>query len=187
METQQVSAKPKPYHTVNGQWPEGTNEGRSLKPTPQEALDAAKKLYTVAMEGKTWSGKWELTSGNRYTWPRYGTFRVNPDQRGGGWHELVHCISHYAARRLYNEGHGPRHRFIERTLIQHVVDNGWLDGALKKEERPKATKTTQMKRIAELARINQRIARWSTKMKRAQTALKKLEASKKRYERLLAN
>lgn len=98
------------YQGVNRSWPEGTSDGRNLKPTPQEALSAARRLYRFALK-KPFKGKMKLTSGNRYTWIRSGVFYVNPDYRGGGWHELVHLISHQMAQRLYpnHPSHGGRH------------------------------------------------------------------------------
>jgi hypothetical protein len=54
------------YVSVNGKWPEGTNDGRNIVPDGQEAISACKRLYRRAF-GKPWSGKWELTTGNRYT------------------------------------------------------------------------------------------------------------------------
>ena len=125
------------YSSVNGAWPEGTNDGRDIVPTPQEALSGFKRLYRKAM-GRPYKGKLHLVSGNRHTWygEKPGTINVNPNEQsrgsrfhgGGGWHEIVHSVSHMASRRLYNEGHGPRHAFIERELIKMVVDGGWLEG-----------------------------------------------------------
>jgi hypothetical protein len=55
------------YHSVNSRWPEGTHEGRDLRPSPQEAVAAARRLYRFAMK-KPFPGKVRITSGNRYTW-----------------------------------------------------------------------------------------------------------------------
>ncbi len=47
------------------------------------------------------------------------------------------------------------------------------------------TRSTRIKRMAALAKINQRLRRWKTRLKRAQTMVSKLEASARRYDRLL--
>jgi len=167
------------YDSVNGQWPEGTACGTAIKPTPQEAMAGAKRLYRKAM-GRPFRGKVKLTSGRRDTAIRRGVLYVNPDWRGGGWHEIVHSISHHASYRLYREAHGPRHAFIERELISYVVKSGWLEGKLRRPEQPKAEidiKTVRHHRI--LARIEA----WERKKKRAESALKKLERQRRYYER----
>lgn len=169
------------YQGVNRSWPEGTNDGRDLKPTPQEALSAAKRLYRFALK-KPFKGKMKLTSGNRYTWIRSGVFYVNPDLNGtGGWHELVHLISHQMAQRIYPNApsHGDRHAFVEREMINYVVSSGWLDGKLKSKVRPKAAPDP-------IAPIDIKIKRWETKRKRAETALKKLRRQRAYYEKKLA-
>lgn len=171
------------YESVNQSWPEGTNDGRDLKPTPQEALAGAKRLYRIAM-GKPWTGPVKITSGRNYTWPRRGVLLVNPDQRGGGWHEIVHSLSHLAARRLYNEAHGPRHAWVERQLIQAVVTKGWLNGSLKRK--PSEPKPPVDLRQQKLASINAKLKRWQSKLKRSQNAIKKLERQRRHHERQLA-
>jgi len=174
------------YGSVNGQWPDGTNDGRDIIPTLEEAMSGAKRLYRVAM-GKPFRGTMKATSGRRHTWIRRHVFYVNPNEKrwagssiNGGWHEIVHSISHMAARRLYREGHGPRHAWIEKQLIAHVVRSGWLDGKLKRE--PREAKLVDPK-AEKLVGIEARIKRWQAKQKRAQTALRKLERQLKYYER----
>ena len=54
------------YERVNGAWPEGTNDGRDLKPTPQEALAGAKRLYRKAF-GRPYKGKFIIATGNGRT------------------------------------------------------------------------------------------------------------------------
>lgn len=166
------------YISVNGKWPEGTNDGRDIIPTEQEAISACKRLYRRAM-GKPFIGKFKITSGRRYTWIRNGVFYVNPNQKSwagnGGWHEIVHMISHIASSRRYNENHGSRHASIERDLIQYVVEQGWLDGKLKTKAAPKPDKKT-----AKLDSVASRIKKWESKLKRAETALRKLRRTEKR-------
>ena len=176
------------YERVNGAWPEGTNDGRDLKPTPQEALAGAKRLYRKAF-GRPYKGKFILATGNRRTW--YGsdrmTIRVNPDEQnkwrgGGGWHEIVHSISHMAANRLYGEAHGPRHAFLERELIDYVVSSGWLEGKLKRPVKPKPDIDPKEQRRKQ---ILSKIDRWERKKARAERALRKLARQRAYYERQL--
>jgi hypothetical protein len=187
------------YSSVNGQWPEGTRDGRDLKPTPKEALAAAKRLYRVGFK-RHFRGKMKLTSGNRRTWIRSGVFYVNPDLgagtidyrsrggviidrgSGGGWHELVHDISHYVTRRLYGDAHGFRHAFIEKEMIKAVVEGGWLEGKLIRPTKPKPPVD---EKALKLQRTLASIKRWRAKEKRAQTALRKLTRKSRYYERQL--
>jgi hypothetical protein len=165
------------YATVNGAWPDG--------PLPKldgpEAVAAAKRLYRFAMK-RAWRGKWRITSGRRYTWPRSGVFYVNPYR---GWHSLVHLLSHYCHRRLH-PGVKPhddmgRHAFLEREMIDYVVKSGWLEGKLKPKAKPKVpVQEVRYRRIIE------RIAAWQAKAKRAETALRKLRRQQRYYERKTA-
>ena len=173
MEATPARAKPTQarYVRVNGTWP---NPLPAL--TSQEAISAAKRLYRFGM-GKAWKGSIRLTSGNRYTWIRYGTFTVNPDK---GWHSLVHDISHLVHQRLHPKlsGHDWRHAHLERSMVALVVGKGWLDGKLRRQPRPKPDiKTVRHQRVLV------RIRAWEMKRKRADTALKKLARQKAYYER----
>jgi hypothetical protein len=172
------------YHAVNGQWPEGTNAGRDLKPTPQEAVSAAKRLYRFALK-KPFRGKIKMTSGRRYTWIRRGVMYVNPDCRGQGWHELVHDLSHLFTHRLFPnaKGHGPQHAFLEKEMIAHVVNSGWLDGKLRSKVREKPPRDVHAER---LARLDASTKRWTTKLRRAETALRKIARQRARLARVKA-
>jgi len=184
-----TEVRPKGYERVNLSWPEGTNDGRDIIPTPQEAMSAAKRLYRFAFK-KPFRGKMQLTSGRRYTWIRRGVFYVNPnymrwDKRNGGWHELVHDFSHYACNRLYptGKGHGPQHAFLEREMVDHVVKSGWLDGKLKSKAKAPAAVEPEDKDAAMLAGIEASRKRWISKQKRAATALRKLKTREAYYRR----
>jgi hypothetical protein len=173
---------PANYTHVNAAWPDNTPA-----PTPQEALSGAKRLYRLAM-GRAYRGKWKLTSGRRHTWPRRGTFYVNPNRIGwgfSGWKEITHSISHHAARRLHPHArpHSGQHAFLERTLAEHVVKSGWLDGKLKRPEQPKAEVD---QRAIRAVRVQARIDTWERKKRRAETALRKLTRQRAYYERQLS-
>lgn len=174
-----TSTKRVRYATVNAAWPETVPI-----PTDAEAISAVKRLYRFAM-GKPWGKKIKLTSGNRYTWPRYGVYRINPKgHHFGGWKDLVHDVSHYCHSRLHpNKGaHDHRHEWLEKEMTHYVVSHGWLDGKLKRDmpEKPKADP-----KQVRYQRVVKRIEAWERKQKRAQTALKKLTRTKTYYERSL--
>lgn len=159
------------YERVNGSWPTQLPEL-----TPQEAVSAARRLYRFGV-GRRFEGSVRVTSGNRYTWTRRGVLYVNPEK---GWTHLVHDLSHYAHRRKNphlkpHEGHA----WLEREMIEHVISRGWLDGKLKREQKPSVNPT-----VGRYTRLCERIERWERKLQRAQTALKKLRKSKARYDRL---
>lgn len=174
------------YDTVNGVWP-----AVLPIPTPEEAARGAKKLYRlgyrIAKEDlpdltstPLKNIKTEITSGNRRTSIRRGVIYVNPTGHFyEGWKDIVHDLSHWTHRRFWprESGHAPRHSYIEKTMIEHVVTSGWLEGALRRPEKPipniKATRA---------ARIAARIKSWEAKKKRAENALKKLRRQAKYYE-----
>lgn len=165
------------YHAVNGQWPD-------VVPalTGPEAIAAAKRLYRFAMK-KSWKGPWKETSGRRYTWPRGRTFFVNPARTGNGletgWRDLVHMMSHYCFRESYptRRPHDPRHLFLEKEMVAYVIEHGWLDGRLKPKGRKARVKPDR------LALVQAAEKRWTTKLRRAQTALKKLTRQRARLAR----
>lgn len=169
------------YEQVNAAWPAGTRDGRDIKPSPEEALSAAKRLYRIAMK-RPFKGAVKLTSGRNYTWVRSGVLYVNPDQNGGGWHEIVHALSHFAVRRLHPTArdHGPQHAFIERMLIEEVVKRGWLDGKLKPKVKPLVSPAALR---AERAR--RALARLMTRRKRIETAIRKRQRQVRYYEKTL--
>lgn len=174
------------YEHVNNAWPSGTNAGRDLKPTEQEAVRAVKLLWRKFM-GEPLRIPVKLTTGRRRTWIRNRVMYVNCDERrwdgGGGWHEIVHSLSHLVAYRLHRgaKNHGTQHHWIEREMVKHVVSSGWLDGKLKRTvtEKPKLdVKAVRAQRVAA------KLARWEAKKKRAETALRKLRRQATYYSRV---
>jgi hypothetical protein len=158
------------YDHVNGKWPETIP---AL--TGDEAVAAAKRLYRFAMK-KSWKGKWKLTSGRRYTWPRGGTFYVNPNRDNwseakAGWQDLVHMMSHYCFRQLmpHRKPHDTRHLYLERDMVEYVIKSGWLDGKLKAPVKPKADPVA-----TKAVGLAARAVRWEAKRRRAETALRKI-------------
>jgi hypothetical protein len=168
------------YHAVNEQWPE-------VMPalTGPEAIAAAKRLFRFGMK-RAYKGKWKLTSGRRFTWPRNGVFYVNPNRTGwgvvNGWHDLVHTMSHYCHRRLHpkHKPHDGRHHFLEKEMVAYVIRSGWLDGRL----RPKSATATKAVKSVPATKLERTVAaekRWTTKLRRAETALRKLRKQRRYY------
>lgn len=169
------------YARVNGAWPS------SLPAlTGPEAVSAFKRLWRKAT-GKPLPKQWriKLTSGNRRN-DLYGNPKViNPE---AGWNPLVHHISHRAHHYVNGsrpdfDPHGTQHAGIERTLIEYVVASGWLDGKLKRKEKP--APTLDDVRAKRRANVAAKLARWQSKEKRAATAIKKLKRTLAYYDRAM--
>ncbi len=178
------------YERVNDAWPAGSNAGRDLKPTGEEAARAIKLLWRKWMK-RPFPYRIKIVSGRTKCWVRGGTFNVNPDEGsfdmgdgarcgGGGWHEVVHSISHLVAYKLHpgTKPHSTQHHFIEREMIEHVVKSGWLDGRLRPKPKPEIDR-----RSLRASRIEAGIKRWQTKLKRAENALRKLRQQQRRMQR----
>lgn len=173
------------YRRVNDQWPD-----QLPKPTPEQAVNAARRLYRWAM-GHTWTGPVRVTSGNRFTWISRGVFNVNPDHRGhgGGWQALVHDLSHYcwwSANHGQEKAHDKGHAKLELAMIKQVIKRGWLNPQPEavKEKAPPPTK--DQIRGDRYERLKAREMSWVRKERRAQNALKKLRRQMRYYERQVA-
>lgn len=156
--------------------------------TAEEAIKAGKLLYRRFYQMRWYQEKGRkpphkltapppttTTSGNRNNWAHRGRLIVNPS---GGWKRLVHELSHYFHQKLrpHDKPHSDSHRHLEKEMIAHVVSSGWLDGKLK--PRPKAPKPVKppVDPVAlELERIAVRTKAWTTKARRAATALTTLK------------
>jgi hypothetical protein len=182
------------YTRVNASWPEKTPAV-----TAPEAIRAARKLYRF-VTGNTLGNPITVTSGNRYTWMRRGVLYVNPD---GGWHRLIHDLSHWLHGRVNvgNKPHDKTHARLELRMRKEALKRGWLGGAL--ADRPpvpatapetaqdalaiiEAPKAPPSAREHRYERTIAGIKRWQAKEKRAKTALKKLVARRRYYERTLS-
>lgn len=153
--------------------------------SPQESIAAARKLYRHAM-GKSWPGKIELTSGNRYTWARRGVLYVNPDKRerqARGLRALIHDISHLCHARLHpgDSSHSPRQARLEGRLVTFALRRGFTEGALKRE--PPAPKPKPDIVQQRHARMVSRRDKWARELERAKRRLAKAEREVREYER----
>jgi hypothetical protein len=175
------------YREVNAAWPTETPV-----PTPHEAMSGVKRLlrraHRLAVEdGALPKGtrlrryRFKTTSGRRVTWPRRGVWYVNPNEnrRAGGWPEIVHSVSHWAQRHYWpnEDPHGPRHVWIEKVLADYAIKN-FLDGQLKRPEKAKPDPADIRRE-----RVQTAIKRWQSKLRRAETALRKLRKREAYYDR----
>src|SRR5205085_9451744 len=150
------------YARVNAAWP------TPLPPlTGPEALRAFRRLYRYAFH-RLPRLPVRLTSGNRRTGRTRTGWAVNP---AGGWHDLVHVLSHYACP----GAHGGAHARMELRLIKQVLRRGWLDGRLKPVSKPPVPPVDQ--RAVRYQRVLAGIARWEAKLRRAERALARLHRS----------
>lgn len=165
------------YARVNAAWPE---ELPTL--TEDEATRAAKKLWRWALG--TDPIPIEITSGNRYTWTHQGKLRVNAS---AGWNRFIHDLSHLFWRKANGydavKPHEKGHARFELRMRKEVLKRGWLDGKLKRE--PKPEKVIDEKKLR-YERTIASIAKWESKLKRAQNALKKLTKRQRIYERSMS-
>lgn len=157
--------------------------------TAPEASRAVRRLYRWAL-GRTFAGRVEITSGNRYSYERRGVFYVNPDK---GWRELAHDLSHYffAVANPEERPHSKFHARFEAKLVREIVRRGYLDGKLADKPRAAVVAPTPVPPIVDkyrttLARIDAAEERWQRKAKRAARALAKLKRRRTYYERALA-
>lgn len=165
------------YDVVNATWPP------NLPPLSHgEAVLAARRLYRFGFSlfdiKRNFKGKVHVGSGNRYNWVARGVLTVNPSR---GWHHLVHDLSHYVHGRATSErAHRDGHAWVEKQMIEYVLRSGWLDGKLK---RPELVKQPANRKLKNFQRVCERLKKWESRLRRAQTALRTLRAAQRRYER----
>lgn len=173
------------YERVNGAWPD------EVPPlTGDEAVRALKRLYRFAT-GRKLDREVQITSGNRYTWARYGVWYVNPEGHHGrsGWPSLVHDLAHYLHMKVFSPGERPHtrtHARLELKLAKEVVRRGWLEGRLKSAPPKLRIVTPEMAREkkietrrAQVARLERKIKALSTRLKTAKRSLAALERAAK--------
>lgn len=156
------------YDVVNAAWP------KDIPPCSREEAKRAALKLMLAFAGRRYS---------RHVYVRKCWIAASEPYNDirRGWRRLVHDLSHIVYRIEHKRGvfhaHGGIHARLEHAMIQHVLEKGWLTGKLKEKVAPKATPTDKAARIAE------RIKRWESKLRRAETALKKLRRTARYYEK----
>lgn len=140
---------------------------------------AARKLYRHAM-GRNWEGngrRWEVTSGNRFTWPKGSVFYVNPDRRRGerGLRDIIHLMAHYCHRRLHPEDkpHSIRELRLEAKLTKFALDRRWHEGTLKDKAKPIPKKLPRTDRVKKYRLAQARVVKYRAEIARAQRLLAK--------------
>lgn len=103
-----------------------------------------------------------------------------------GWGRLIHDVSHdlFAQRCPRLPPHHNSHARLEAEIAAYAVAQGWLSGKL--APKPKAAPSPAQKRADQLAGIDDKLARWRTKAKRAANAIRKLERQRKAQQRAIA-
>lgn len=168
------------YRLVNEAW--GVKRSELPPLSEAEAISATKRLWRVATGRRCPFKKFTFSTGNRHSSIWRG--RINLEN---GWHGLVHSLSHSVyhqspeGRRAEGRHHEAGHAYLERRLVEYVVSHGWLDGKLKRPEKPKPV-VQDVRRW----RVDKLIAKWEGRRRRAENALKKLKRKQKYYQRQAA-
>jgi hypothetical protein len=105
-----------------------------------------------------------------------------------GWLNIIHDMSHriFGYHYPHKRPHDPLHAHYETEVAKYVVASGWLDGTLKpKVKPPKPKPTADEIRAADIAKLEAAIKRWTTKAKRANTAIVRLNRKLNRIRRLV--
>ena len=177
---------------VNSEWEKVYSEiGQKGLPIPsdQEAITGSKRLYRKFM-GRSWKGKIKIVNGNKYTKVRRreGVMYINPNRKSrygwhlgfsGGWEQIVHTLSHHIGYWKFDEGHGTKQLWLEAKMTRYVLKNKFYLGALKSKKKI-VVKDPVVERAKSVERRN---AKWETKLKRTQNALKKLRKQQRYYEK----
>lgn len=158
------------YDAVNAMWSRVT-----LPPVTRiEAERAARRLYRhfggLSLGGPNMLGPVRFNGEVRRCWI---ISRTNAGLEKG-WPRLVHDVSHRIFERRHPNfrPHAGGHATLEREIAEFVVQSRWLEGTLK--PRPPAKPTVSERRAKRIAQTEAAIARWQSKRRRADMALKKL-------------
>jgi len=156
------------YDDVNNAW-----GGQPLPPiTAERSRQVFGKLVRRFGGRKMRMPSWSRRLNRSWAAPK-GTSTDRP--RLNGMPRMVHDASHWVYGRLHPtfKTHSAAHAALEKQMIECVLAEGWY--------LPKVapTPTADEKIAAELAKAEASIKRWTTKAKRADTALRKLRRREK--------
>jgi hypothetical protein len=158
------------YQPVNSAWPE------AIPPITRDEAERAMRKLARHFKIRTYRSR-----------PRRCWVAVSPPYHilRRGWRRLVHDLSHEWFRQVYprKHPHDPLHARYEAEMTAYVLAAGWLDGTLRPAPKEKPSRDLVAERAA---RIEARVKAWETKKKRAETALRKLRAKQRYYQRKLA-
>ena len=177
---------------INSEWKKiysETGQKELFIPSDQEAITGCKRLFRKFM-GHSFKGEIKIISGNKYTRISGAVMYINPNRKSrygwhlgfsGGWEQIVHTLSHHIGHRKFDEGHGTKQLWLEAKMTRYVLKNKFYLGTLK--SKPRKIPVVKDVDVVKLENIEKKLARWTTKLKRANTAIKKLNKKKKYYEK----
>lgn len=164
---------PVTYRDVNDAW-----GNIKLPPiTEKEAHKVFDKLVTKFGGRKMRKPWWAGRPNTSWASPKEIDTTYTP-MRYRGLPAAVHDAGHWVHSKLHPiaKTHCHPHAALEKAMIEHVVAKG-LHVPKRKAPKAKATKAQR------LAHAHALLKRWMTKKKRAETAIKKLNAKARRLER----
>jgi hypothetical protein len=107
----------------------------------------------------------------------------NPSTLHRGWRRLIHDMAHdiFTFRNPKLPDHCTFQADLEAEVCEYVLKSGWLNGSLKPKLKPKLS--NDEKKVIKIKKFENIILRWETKIKRANTYLKKYKAKLKRLKK----
>jgi hypothetical protein len=177
------------YAEANSLWPSPIP-----RITPQEAVRAAKALYVVAT-GHRFGGVVRVTGRKRMRHVTVGFYRKSNFAKAEraifvqscnvSWDFFIHSLSHDVHKMIVpnRRSHDWTHASLEKRMVEAVISRGWTDGRLKRNQRSKAGKT-MTRQQANAMRVDDLLAAWEKKLKRATNKVKTLKRRKARYDKL---
>ena len=185
---------PKDYEKfVNSIHRKMKEESNGRLPTFKECVTAIKRFYRLEM-GKVLPNRYKFqeTSGNRHTWCRNDIWKINTNRKSAyssfsGWEDIIHSVCHWIEYRKYGSDakiHNLNSFRMEKRFVEYTYKNKWHLGSLVKPTKPKVEIS---KDALMIDRLKKNISSWETKMKRAETYIKKYSKKLKYYEKKINN
>ena len=157
------------------------DEESGREPTFKECITIIKKLYRLVVGRPIRKHvKFKETSGRNHTWIRRGTWYINTEYPS--WRDIIHSVSHAIEYAKYHisRPHTLQQFRIEKECVEYAYKHKWHMGVLKKETKPKVIVD---KDVLMIKRLNKNISSWETKVKRAETDMKKYRKQLKYYQK----
>jgi len=147
-----------------------------------EAERAARKLYSRYGRKRGFPAMLEDVRLNkvRRVWLSTHDTRGNPNGWGRLFYDVAWTILH---RRHRTRPIDAQREALEREFKCYALSKGWIAGSLKRAPFKKPTRSES--RAKALVHKRALLARWKTKRKRSETAIKKLSAQIRRLEALV--
>lgn len=164
---------PVTYADVNGAW-------QSAKLPPITVAEGSKRFRQLVRKFGGKKMTMPLWFGRRSWASTQPLDMASTPYRWSGLPNVVHDAGHWVHRRLHRnklKTHCAPHAALEKAMIEHVIAKGWHLPTAKPA--PKA-KPTKAERIAHAEKL---LKKWMTKKRRAETAIRKLNAKARRLAR----